>query len=206
MKGIYKIVSPSNKVYIGQSHDIEKRQKHYTPGRCKHQRKINSSLKKYGHKNHVFEIVIVLPNDINQEVLDNYEIFVYNQFIEAGYDMLNLKDCGNGGGKHSCETKRIIGLQSKERFKSIGDYEIYQYDINLNLIKIWNDSILDICRNSNYQSPSLSRSLSKNSEGNFTLAHNYFWFYKKNLNKLREIDINRIRLKTNQYGEYYMYW
>jgi group I intron endonuclease len=56
--GIYKITSPSGKVYIGQSVDIEKRfydYMRYTS--CHRQRRLYSSLKSYGAKSHVFEIV-----------------------------------------------------------------------------------------------------------------------------------------------------
>ena len=48
MIGIYKITSPNNKVYIGQSVDIEKRLKRYKNLNCKKQSKIYNSLNKYG--------------------------------------------------------------------------------------------------------------------------------------------------------------
>ena len=57
MTGIYKITSPSKKVYIGQSIDIEKRFKQYKRLDCKKQPKLYNSLKKYNPENHVFEII-----------------------------------------------------------------------------------------------------------------------------------------------------
>lgn len=206
MKGIYKITSPNNSMYIGQSTNIEKRKKCYTPGRCTKQRLINNSLKKYGYKNHVFEILEILPEESSQNHLDVAEIKWFKEFQEKGFRMLNLKECGAGGGKHTEETKSIIGEQSKERFKSLGEWEIYQYDKNLILVKIWNDSILDIAKKGNFQSPSIGRSLEQNRMCNFKMAHNCFWFYKKDLENIQKIDKNRIVVKNNQYGQYNMYW
>ncbi len=55
MVGIYKIISPNNKIYIGQSVNIEKRWIHYRLLDCKKQPKIYRSILKYGFKNHIFE-------------------------------------------------------------------------------------------------------------------------------------------------------
>ena len=51
MIGIYKITSPSGKIYIGQSKDIEKRFKAYKNLKCKGQPYIYRSLLKYGSGN-----------------------------------------------------------------------------------------------------------------------------------------------------------
>jgi group I intron endonuclease len=119
MKGIYKITSPSNKIYIGQSHNIEKRKSNYKRLVCKAQPKIYNSLKKYGFDNHQFEIIHELPNDVEQIILDNYEEFYIELYKNTNTNMLNLKD-GGSRGKHSEETKakmrgRII--PKEERIK-----------------------------------------------------------------------------------------
>lgn len=57
MIGIYKITSPSGRIYIGQSVNIEDRFRHYKTLDCKGQSKIYNSLKKYGVDNHIFEVV-----------------------------------------------------------------------------------------------------------------------------------------------------
>jgi group I intron endonuclease len=54
MTGIYKITSPTKKVYIGQSKDIIKRFKSYNQKLGKGQPRLNNSFLKYGIKNHVF--------------------------------------------------------------------------------------------------------------------------------------------------------
>jgi len=55
--GIYKITSPSNKIYIGQSMDIEKRFRQYKNNHFTKQVRLNHSINKYGFDNHVLEII-----------------------------------------------------------------------------------------------------------------------------------------------------
>lgn len=56
--GIYKITSPSGKIYIGQSTNIYKRWTIYRSlNRKAMGPKIYNSLQKYGHQNHIFEVI-----------------------------------------------------------------------------------------------------------------------------------------------------
>lgn len=56
--GIYKITSPSNKIYIGQSRNIFKlRFAKYKNLKCKGQIRLYNSLIKHGWENHVFEVI-----------------------------------------------------------------------------------------------------------------------------------------------------
>lgn len=56
--GIYKITSPSGKVYIGQSVDIKRRFTSYkTLNKSKSQVKLYNSFVKYGVDKHIFEII-----------------------------------------------------------------------------------------------------------------------------------------------------
>lgn len=105
MTGIYKIVSPSGRIYIGQSWDIFDRLRKYRSLRCKAQSKLYNSLLKYGFNEHIFEVVQEFPYDISQEVLNNYEFFYWKQYIEAGFGMLNIREAGESR-KHSEETKQ----------------------------------------------------------------------------------------------------
>ena len=59
MKYIYKITSPSNKVYIGQSTtSIEKKKRWYEKTSCKNSfRPIMNAIQKYGWDNMIFEVV-----------------------------------------------------------------------------------------------------------------------------------------------------
>ena len=105
MQGIYSITSPSGKVYIGQSTNIEKRLYYYQTcwEHIKRQRKLYSSFKKYGIENHVFEIV----EECDLEILDEREIF-YIDLFESTVKGLNIK-LGGIGGKQTQETKNRIG-------------------------------------------------------------------------------------------------
>ena len=92
MIGIYKITNKiNNKIYIGQSIDIERRwweHKHDD----NHNSLIHLAIKKYGEKNFTFEII----EECNQNQLDEreqYWIKTYNSF-EEGY---NLTRGGNSG-------------------------------------------------------------------------------------------------------------
>lgn len=104
--GIYKITSPTGKVYIGQSSDITKRIRDYKNVKIG-QRKLYYSIKKYGYENHIFEILITFPENVYQEVLDHYEIAYIKQYRDNGFQLLNIKE-GGKGGKHSEETKKKI--------------------------------------------------------------------------------------------------
>lgn len=58
ISGIYKITSPSNKIYIGQSIDILNREKSYKRGSgYKYQTRLKYSINKYGWETHIFEII-----------------------------------------------------------------------------------------------------------------------------------------------------
>lgn len=104
MIAIYKITSPTNKVYIGQSWDIKARVGKYEGLHCSRQPKIYASLVKYGWSNHLFEIVHELPKDVTQEVLDNYEMLYMATYKNCGVELMNLTD-GGSYGKPSEETK-----------------------------------------------------------------------------------------------------
>ena len=97
MIGIYKITSPSGKIYIGQSWNIEGRFSTYRNVLCPEQSALYNSLKKYGSQNHIFEIVKEFTEDIHQDILDNHERFYISQLIEGGVQMLNIRDGGSRG-------------------------------------------------------------------------------------------------------------
>lgn len=107
MIGIYKITSPSGKVYIGQSWDIEKRFKQYKKSLAIRQTKLFNSIAKYGIENHVFEIIHEFLEEIDQNILDDHEILYWNKYKSLGVSVLNTREPGKGG-KHSEETKKLM--------------------------------------------------------------------------------------------------
>ena len=79
--GIYKITSPSGRVYIGEASNLKIRCSYYlNPNRIKGQRAIYNSLVKYSPENHKLEIVELCNYDIllereryYQEIYDSVE-------------------------------------------------------------------------------------------------------------------------------------
>jgi group I intron endonuclease len=112
MVGIYKITSPTNKIYIGQSWQIEKRIVFYKNLCCVDQRKLYNSLKKYGWNKHKFEVLEEFDDLIEQKKLDNREIFWMKYYSNDGFTLLNIKE-GGLGGKLSIETKKIMSNNRK---------------------------------------------------------------------------------------------
>lgn len=109
--GIYKITSPTGKVYIGQSVDIAKRFWYYRSLNCKAQRKLYHSLQKHGVKNHVFEVL----ETCEVSNLDAMELLYINQYASFNTDNgLNLKEGGNGS-RPSIETK-LVQSELKKAF------------------------------------------------------------------------------------------
>lgn len=114
MIGIYKLISPSGKVYIGQSWNIEHRLYEYENLKCKHQPKLLASLLKHGFKNHQFNVLHKCRKNVTQLWLDKLEIKHIKNHKLVGHQMLNIKD-GGSRGKHSNETKLKISKLMKGR-------------------------------------------------------------------------------------------
>lgn len=93
--GIYKITSPSKRIYVGQSVDIKSRWRAYKNETNNGQTLLERSFKKYGYDNHKFEILQVCT----KEELNNLEIY-YIQLFDTfdGKFGLNLKGGGQSGG------------------------------------------------------------------------------------------------------------
>jgi group I intron endonuclease len=142
--GIYKITSPSNKIYIGQSINIEKRwKKDYYSLRCITQTKLYNSFKKYGPENHKFEII---------EECEEYKLLERETYWKIFYKVLEqpslcCKIDGKGGqlspiirDKISKSLKgqtRSIETKNKISQNHSSCKKIYQYNLEGTLIKIW---------------------------------------------------------------------
>jgi group I intron endonuclease len=121
MPVIYKILSPSNKVYIGQTWNYKKRMSGYKNISCKRQPKLYNSLLKYSVDNHSFTIIYELPEDISQGVLDTYEQLYIDQYRDCGIQLMNIREAGSHG-KHSQESikklrKVNLGRKYSDEFK-----------------------------------------------------------------------------------------
>ncbi len=114
--GIYKITSPSGKIYIGQSINIQNtRYRRYELIHCKQQPKIYNSLIKYGFEAHDFDIIQECPiNELNQWET-HWKIYYLSQ-VQGNWQQVLFCDLYDKGmGPRSEETKRKIGLANKGR-------------------------------------------------------------------------------------------
>lgn len=113
--GIYKITNPKNKIYIGQSIDIERRFKEYKKLHCKQQPKVYNSLQKYSPENHIFEII----EECTYDQLNNRELYwkLYYNSVNEG---LNCELYDNGIGPRSNEVKQKIGKIHKGNKYNLG--------------------------------------------------------------------------------------
>lgn len=100
--GIYKITSPSGRVYIGQSKNVFARFNSYKRMACKDQPKLYASFLKHGVDSHSFELL----HKCEHEHLDNLEIH-YISFYNSIKNGLNCKD---GGHKASMSKESRIKL------------------------------------------------------------------------------------------------
>lgn len=103
MIGIYKIKSPSNRIYIGQSIDIFKRFARYKSLDCKSQNKLYNSFLKYGFINHNFEIL----EECSLQLLNNRERYWQDYFNSADRNNLNCRytSSSDKSGEMSKESK-----------------------------------------------------------------------------------------------------
>lgn len=100
---IYKIESPSGKVYIGQSRNVELRLRSYRSGNCHKQKKLKASINKYGWDEHWFEIIQEIPDDAPQNVVNECEQIYMDIYRDRGIELLNIRE-GGSNGKHSQES------------------------------------------------------------------------------------------------------
>jgi len=117
MVGIYKIVNPKGSIYIGQSWNLEKRAYNYSVIPSQKQVKLYNSIKKYGWKSHSFKVLHELPEDIDQSILDLYEVVYWEFFSQLNFKMLNIRYPGSRG-KFSEESKKKLS-ESKKGSKSM---------------------------------------------------------------------------------------
>jgi group I intron endonuclease len=80
---IYMITSPTGRIYVGSTIDVEKRHQDYKYLDCKTQSKLYNSLKKYGYENHIIEIIWAGSIE---------DMFKYETLIGFGFDVLNSKN------------------------------------------------------------------------------------------------------------------
>jgi hypothetical protein len=134
MIGIYKITSPSDKIYIGQSTNIKQRWEDYNKMiRCKRQTRLYNSLVKYSPKNHKFEII----EECFEDKLLERETHWKEHYKVLDIPSLCCRMDGRGGklSKHTRDKMSKAKLGTAKKYY----YPILQYDIYGTFIKEWNN-------------------------------------------------------------------
>lgn len=112
--GIYKITSPTGKIYIGQSSNVINRFFIYKKLHCKKQIYLYNSFIKHGVNNHKFEIIEIC----SEEKLNELEIYYSNIYKSTDRDFgLNLRECG-GHAKISDESRKKLSVALLGKKKS----------------------------------------------------------------------------------------
>ena len=111
MIGIYKITSPSGKIYIGQSVCIERRLLSYQRHNCKGQIALYASFIKYGFSKHLFE-VIEECEESNLNERERYWQDYYN-VLQLGLNC-RLTSAEGRSGKLSEGTKKKMSESNKK--------------------------------------------------------------------------------------------
>lgn len=108
MIGIYKITSPTGKIYIGQSVNIERRMKRYKALDCVKQYKVHRSFLKHGFENHKLEVVC----ECDVEDLNNKERYYQDLFdsMNSGLNCLLTE---------STDKRRVVSKETIEKIRQI---------------------------------------------------------------------------------------
>jgi group I intron endonuclease len=108
MTGIYKIESPSGRIYIGQAVNICIRFISYRKMKCKMQPRLYGSFSKYGVENHKFNIVELCNiNDLNNR--ERYWQDFYNVISKVGLNCILTK---------SDDMPKVISDETKQKIRS----------------------------------------------------------------------------------------
>lgn len=113
---VYMITSPTNRIYISSTIDIDYRWNNYNLFDCKSQRKLYNSFIKHGVESHIFEIVWA------GELSD---MFKYETLIGWGFNVLEpenlnckLPKLGDVYKVVSNETRINMSLSAKGKIRS----------------------------------------------------------------------------------------
>ena len=174
MIGIYKITSPTSRIYIGQSVDLDRRRGDYEGLKnIAKQSRLYRSLVKYGFTNHIMETI----EECSLEDLNLRERHWQDYYNVLGLMGLNcrLQKAGDKSGKDSEETiKRRVDKNIKA---------ILQYDLEGNFIREWS-SIVEVIRTLNISNITTCLKGKQNQAGGFV------WRYKTSIEIPLKIEVN----------------
>ncbi len=112
--GIYKITSPTGRIYIGESKNIHYRWSKYRSYTCKDQKGLYNSLLKHTPENHIFEIIEQCEFE-ELRCRERYWQDFYNTTSSKGLNG-RLTRCNELKGEMSQETKNKISNSLKKTY------------------------------------------------------------------------------------------
>ena len=158
--GIYKITSPSGKIYIGQSSNINRRMIEHKYNSKTKNLKLYSSIRKYGLENHKIE-VIFLSNDIDEK--NKMESFFINQFdsIENGLNHVDVinNTIGFFSGKKHTEENVLKIKQRMSGYKPVNAIKKRMKKVFCGYTNKFYDSISECARDLNVSHAYISNQL-----------------------------------------------
>lgn len=111
---VYKITSPSGKIYIGSTINWRERLASYKRLDCKQQLKLFNSLKKYGPDKHLFEVIeYCSKEDVRQK--EHYYGHLFNVLSKSGLNH-KLPKFGEGFISVSEDVRIANGLRKKRQY------------------------------------------------------------------------------------------
>lgn len=182
MIGIYKITSPSGKVYIGQSIDLEKRYYIYSINSCNTQIRLHNSIKKYGFHNHKFEILEeCLESELN--IKERYYQEFYNVIGKNGLNC-RLTKTNDKSGKLSQITIDKMKISQKRNIGKLSSMSKKVIDLNTMIIY---PSVKNVADKFNLTQSNLSRKLKgrRKNKTSFRYYDTYLEEYNKIINTLK---------------------
>lgn len=156
MVTIYKITSPTKRIYIGQTTNLSIRIRDYRRNSCKLQTKLYNSLKKYGFNQHSFDIIEKVENALG----DQREIYWINFY--KSYNTKKGMNMTSGG-------RRTPGIKGKYHYKA---KVVYQWNFDGILIKKW-DCIRDVQIAHGWSSTTIGMSVKTK-----TSCYGFTWTFK----------------------------
>jgi group I intron endonuclease len=115
--GIYIIISPSNRFYIGQTTDFDRRLMQYQRLDCKGQRHLYNSFKKYGVEKHSFMFFY----ETTVDKLNHCERFCQDMFSWLGKTLMNLKFTGTEDKSGYCSEETKEKMSEAQKGKTLSE-------------------------------------------------------------------------------------
>lgn len=182
---IYKYVSPSGKVYIGQTlHERDRRQDFLNSNMPYAGDKINKAREKYGVNNFEYEVIFKVSSLVKLEVIEilNEKEIQYIKIFDSYYNGYNSTTGGRNDFEITEETKKKLSESAKNQYVNQGSAvarPVLQYSIFGDFIKEWKSA----------REAALALNIEANNitivcQGKRNHAYDYIWKYKDEFDKI----------------------